>query len=205
MKPNLLQQGVMTLRMVVESEIASLSMPRQFLIFSDAYLDSASHLCAVLKRSPRKLNYARSSVVLSLAFHAIELFLKAAILEKASQENVGSHDVQALNKRYRKLYPGIPYVFRAPFISRDQADFTDLFSPEGMREFQDKRKKNPWDQRHRYPRNRQGQTWNGDVGFEPVSFLIDLKKLKIEIDRLAGLIFSESTAVKKAGRKPALP
>jgi hypothetical protein len=61
-------------RMVHDSEIVSLSVPLQFLAFSDAYLDSASRLCAVLRRSPNKSTYARGSVVLYLTFHSTHIF-----------------------------------------------------------------------------------------------------------------------------------
>jgi len=56
----------MVLKMTAETDLASLSIPLQFLAFSDAYLDSASRLCTVLRRSSRKSNYARGSVVFYL-------------------------------------------------------------------------------------------------------------------------------------------
>jgi hypothetical protein len=120
--------------MVVESDLASLSIPLKFLSFSDAYLDSASRLCTVLKRSPKKSNYARGSVVLYLAFHAIELFLKSAILERNPNEKLGNHDIEVLSKRYKKLYPGMKYEFHPPFISRNEIDLSDFFSPEIIEE-----------------------------------------------------------------------
>ena len=186
----------MTWRMVVESDLASLSIPRRFLSFSDAYLDSASRLCTVLKRSPRKSNYARGSVVLYLTFHAIELFLKSAILERKPNEKLGNHDIEGLSKRYKNLYPGMKYEFHAPFISRNKIDLSDFFSAEIIEEI--KNKPNiPWDQRHRYPRNLEGQPWRGEAGFEPVSFLIEIKKLEADIARLTNLIFPANTMVRR--------
>jgi len=58
----------------------------QFLAFSEAYLYSAANLCSILAASPSESTYPKGAVVLSLTFHGIELFLKAAILEKASDE-----------------------------------------------------------------------------------------------------------------------
>ena len=107
----------MTWRMVSESDLASLSIPLRFLSRSDAYLDSASRLCTVLKRSPKKSNYDRGSVVLFLTRHAIELFLKGAILERKPNEKLGNHDIEVLSRRYKKLYPGMKYEFHAPFIA----------------------------------------------------------------------------------------
>lgn len=181
----------MVLKMTVETELASLSIPLQFLAFSDAYFDSASRLCTILSRSYRKSNYARGSVILYLTFHAIELFLKGAILERSPNEPVGkTHDLQTLNKRYRKVYPDKKFVLDAPFISRDETDIASLLGPEYLININVTEQKNPWDQRHRYPRNRDTQPWAGLVGFEPVSFLLEIKKLKADITRLEGLIFS---------------
>lgn len=194
----------MTWRMVVESDLANLSTPRQFLSFSDAYLDSASRLCTVLKRSPRKSNYARGSVVLYLAFHAIELFLKGAILEREPNEKLTNHDIQDLSNRYNNLYPGKKYEFHAPFISREKVDLSEIFGPEIIEEvkasLEESKKKNPWDQRHRYPRNLEGQPWRGAVGFEPGSFLVEIKKLQAVIARLTNLIFPANTVLRRARR-----
>jgi len=194
----------MTWRMVAESDLASLSIPRQFLSFSDAYLDSASRLCTVLKRSPRKSNYARGSVVLYLTFHAIELFLKGAILEREPNEKLGHHNIQGLSNRYNNLYPGKKYKFHAPFISRDEADLSDFFSPLDLKIFiKESERKNPLDQRHRYPGNREGQAWDGAVGFEPESCLVVIKNLKADITRLTNLIFPANTVLRGTRRKAA--
>jgi len=191
----------MTRRMVVESDLASLSIPLKFLSFSDAYLDSASRLCTVLKRSPRKSNYARGSVVLYLMFHAIELFLKGAILERKPNEKLGNHHIQGLSNRYDNLYKGKKYKFHAPFISSgDKADFSEFFSPEDIEQIRiyikKSEKKNPLDQRHRYPGNREGQPWDGAIGFEPESCLVEIKKLKADIAQLANLIFPANTVLR---------
>lgn len=195
----------MTYRMVVEADLASLSIPRRILSFSDAYLDSASRLCTVLKRSPRKSNYARGSVVLYLMFHAIELFLKSAILEQKPNEQLGNHDIQSLRNRYNNLYPGKKFKFHAPFIISDEANLSDHFSPKDLEEVEseikERRQKNPWDQRHRYPVNREGQRWDGSVGFEPESCLAIIKNLKADIARLTSLIFPPNTVLRGTRRK----
>lgn len=63
--------------MVHFSEIESFRASLQFLAFSEAYLDSAARLCAVLAASPAESTYPRGTVVLSLAFHGIELFFES--------------------------------------------------------------------------------------------------------------------------------
>ncbi len=197
----------MTWRMVTESDLASFSVPRQFLSFSDAYLDSASRLCTVLKQSTRKSDYPRGSVVLYLTFHAIELFLKGAILERNPREKFVTHDIQGLSNRYNNLYRGRKYEFHAPFINKEKVDLSQIFDPEIIEEvktyIEKSAKKNPWDQRHRYPRNLEGQPWHGTIGFEPGSFLVVIKKLKADITRLTNLIFPANNVVRGMPKKAA--
>lgn len=179
--------------MVVESDLVHLSIPDQFFEFSKAYLESASILCGILKRARRKSSYARGSVVLYLTGHAIELFLKGAILlRKPSEKLTNSHDLCALNRRYRKLYPATKHKLVAPFISEDEADLSGALGPESAMKLrshlEEWSKRNPWGQRHRYPRNRELGIWVGAVGFEPVSFHLELKDLKTSVARLIKVI-----------------
>lgn len=187
----------MTLRMVVESDLASLSTPLQYIELSDAFLDSALRLCTVLRRSHRKSNYARSAVVQYLTFHAIELFLKSAILKRHPNEKLNTHDIQALSKRYRNLYKAKKYEFRAPFLAEEISDdvLSKIIGSDNLENFKSFRKKhedeNPWDQRLRYPINDKGHSWSGLVGFEPLSYLLELRKLQKNIRQLAELIFPD--------------
>ena len=178
--------------MLVDSEVVSLTVPEQFSAFSDAYLDSAIRLCTVLARSTKKATYARGSVVLYLAFHATELFLKGAILKKAPKENVGTtHNIGILNNRYKKLYPGKKYQFHLLFTS-EEPDFSKI-EPDKVKEFKIIIKKiekdNPPDQKYRYPQNKKGMPWHGVHGFEPSSFLRELKQLREQFNDISELIF----------------
>ena len=174
--------------MLVDSKIVSLSTPEQFLTFSEVYFDSAVRLCSVLARSTQKATYARGTVVLYLTFHATELFLKGAILKKAPREQIGkTHNIEVLNNRYRKLYPGKKYDFEIPFTS-EEPDFSGI-EPDKVKELRIIIKKfdqqNPRDQRYRYPQNKNGKPWHGVDGFEPSSFLIQLKQLREQFDRIS--------------------
>ena len=178
--------------MLVESEVVSLAVPEQFSAFSDAYIDSAIRLCAVLARSTKKATYARGSVVLYLAFHATELFLKGSILKKAPNEDVGrTHNIEILNNRYNKLYPGKRYQFHLPFTS-EEPDFSNI-EPDKVKDLkiiiEEIEKDNPKDQRSRYPQNRKGAPWNGPPGIEPSSLLRELKQLRKQINEISDLIF----------------
>ena len=56
----------MNWKIVHFSEIESLRASLQFAAFSEAYLESAGRLCAVLAASPAESTYPKGAVVLSL-------------------------------------------------------------------------------------------------------------------------------------------
>ncbi|MBI5591840.1 MAG: hypothetical protein HY881_15320 [Deltaproteobacteria bacterium] len=145
-------------------------------------ISSAIRLCTVLARSTKKATYVRGSVVLYLAFHATELFLKGAILKSVPEENVGTtHNIGTLNNRYKNLYPGKKYMFYLLFITSEEPDFSNI-EPDKVKEYkiiiEKFEKDNPHDQKYRYPQNKEGQPWSGPNGFEPSSFLRELKQLR---------------------------
>jgi hypothetical protein len=189
----------MSWHMVHFSEIESLRTSLQFLTFSEAYLDSAVRLCAIRAASPKESTYPQGAVILSLTFHGIELFLKAAILEKALEEQFGGgtgHDLEHLYRRYTNLYPGKKYVFEVPF-RRGVIDFTGLdprFAEELRDSIAEYERATPNDQLHRYPRNKEGQPWQGIFSFEPNSFSLAISQVQEDIVRLREFIFLDSKA-----------
>jgi hypothetical protein len=168
-------------RMVGSWQIDTSSIPRQFFLFADAYLDSAARLCRVLKRSSRKISYPRGAVVLFLTSHAVELFLKAAILEKSPKEKL-HHDVEQLDATYRVLYPEPQFVFAVPFKTEYLG-----FKPE---EIIEKKPGIPQNQLNRYPSDRFGKNWGGLFAFDPISFLRVIEQLQCDFDRLQKYIFA---------------
>lgn len=180
-----------------EYDLHYLRYPLKLLSFFDAYLDSVSRLCPVLKRSSRKSNYARGAVVLHLTFHAVELFLKGAILARNPNEDLGTHNIQGLSNRYNNLYLGKKYMFHPPFIGTVQGELSKIYGPGNVKKvkifIEESEKKNPLNQRHRYPGNFEGHPWRGSVGFEPGSCLGEIKTLKADIARLTNLIFPANT------------
>ncbi len=161
-------------------QIDNSKIPLQFVLFADAYLDSAIRLCRVLKRSTRKLSYPRGAVVLFLAFHAVELFLKAAILEKNPKEKL-HHDIEQLEVTYRSYYPEKQFLFAVPF----KTEFLG-FQPE---EIIKKKPVLPQDQLNRYPCDKKGRDWGGVFAFDPVSFLPVIEELQHDFKRLRNHIF----------------
>jgi hypothetical protein len=181
--------------MVHFSEIESFSASLQFFSFSEAYLYSAVNLCSILASSPTESTYSKGAVVLSLTFHGIELFLKSAILEKSPNEKFGGkagHDLELLGKRYANLYPGKKFEFEIPFGTEE----VELVEPDPriideLKTFIAEHKKaTPPDQLGRYPRDTEGNPWNGIYAFEPNTFQSVIKKAQDDISRLKELIFN---------------
>ena len=168
-------------QMVGSWQINGMSIPQQFAAFADAYLDSAERLCKVLKISTRKASYERGSVVLYLTFHSVELFLKAAVLEKAPTEKL-NHNIEHYGRRYRNLYPGGKYSFEIPF----KTEYVG-FEPTEVEKL--KKSEPAKDQINRYPTDRNGNEWNGVFAFDPVSFILIIDSLKDDFKRLKAEIF----------------
>lgn len=184
----------MTYKMVSFAEIEKLRASLQFISFAEAYLYSASQLCSNLASTPSQSTYPRGTVVLSLSRHGIELFLKAAILEKKPDERFNGksgHDLEFLGKRYAKLYPGGKFAFEIPFGTEE----IELVTPdpgvveESEKLIADHKKATPADQINRYPRGIDGKPWHGNYGFEPTTFSLEIDRVRKDITRLKAIIF----------------
>jgi hypothetical protein len=173
--------------MVTSDEIERLDAPEQFMAYADAYLDAAARLCSVLARSTRRTNYARGCVVLYLAIHAIELFLKAAILCRKPNERF-SHDLDHIHNRYRALYPRRALAIDIPF----KTEYVGLEPPEIAKA---RKERQPQDQLYRYPRNKEGGQWRGIFGFEPNSFLVTIRQLQKDFERIRSEIFTANLSL----------
>ncbi len=186
----------MAWQMLQFSELQQLPVYEQVLTFAGAYLDSAEVLCDSLSSDKEPANYAHGSVVMSLAFHSLELFFKGCILKSFPAEQFGGkagHDLDALSKRFFKLYPKKEFQFEVPFrheipevVGGMAADkLTELLT-----HIEERKKEDPEDQRHRYPTGVDGKTWDGAFGFEPNSFLVTLRELQHVYARIRPLIYA---------------
>jgi hypothetical protein len=197
----------MAWQMLHFSELQQQPIHEQILAFAVAYLDSAEVLCDSLCSNTERANYAHGSVVMSLAFHSLELFFKGGILKSFPAEQFGGkagHDLDALSKRFFKLYPKKEFQFEVPFrheipeVVGGMA--TDKLS-ELLTHIEDSKKKVPEDQRHRYPTGLDGKTWNGAFGFEPNSFLVTLRELQQVYARIRPLLYATRVRRNDVGRQ----
>lgn len=185
----------MAWNMVNFDEIQALSPSRQFLQFSDAYVDSAELLCSIIAAETSNSSYPKGAVIMSLAFHGIELFLKAAILEESPGERFkgrAGHDLEQLGAKYKELYPNEEYRFEVPFRN-EEASLLDP-DPQVLEELKrcikEHNKTTPEDQLHRYPQDMNGNPWRGLYAFEAQLFLGTIAQVRKDIARLKKLIFS---------------
>ena len=184
----------MPLRMLHFSDLQGLPVPGQFFAFSDAYLDSASYLCDSLCTASQAGTYAHGAAVMSLTFHSIELFFKAAILQRAPSEQFSGssgHDLDHLYRRYANLYPGKDNALDYLPFKRDVPDIEGLdhrLAEELLAAIQQGKKAMPENQIYRYPTDVNGQPWKAILGFEPYSFRQLLKEIKSDFLRIRGQI-----------------
>lgn len=183
----------MTWHMLHSSDLQCKSVPEQFFSFADANLESASVLCERLCIEADHATYAHGAVIISLTFHSVELYLKAAILRKNSDEKCNGHDLDQLKNRYSDLYPGTNCDFDILFSSQapDLHDLETQISEELAHAFRlskEKAREVPEYQLHRYPINKKGMPWAAVLGFEPKSFFCEIQRLKNDFVRLRPLL-----------------
>ena len=157
--------------------LRSLPPPEQFASYALAYLDSAQRLCTILAVSSKRATFERGSVVLYLTVHAVELFLKAAILRKAPAERF-SHDLEHLHNRYKSLYPAKRFqLSKEPFK-------TEYLGMSGAEIREAKQAQPAVDQLYRYPEDKDGKPWIALLGFEANSYAKELAILRSDFERL---------------------
>ena len=184
----------MSWRMLHFSDLQHQTVSAQLIAFANAYLESALLLCKHLCSNAKDANYAHGSVVMSLSFHSLELLFKGGILAIHPDETFrgrAGHDVNALSRRFFKLYPEKEFQFELPFLH----EFPEMVGEEPGKELaalrayaEEYSRRVPEDQRHRYPVDIEGNTWDGAFGFEPNTFLVTLRELQVAYDRILHLL-----------------
>lgn len=170
--------------MLNASELQSLPVHGQLLAFARSYLEAAEALCERLSATTEGSNFADGAVVMSLAFHSLELLFKAGILKAHPNEQFAGrsgHDLTALSGRFFKFYPKREFQFNVPFGYELAKPVEPMAEQElaALRAYaRERESRMPQDQRHRYPIGVDGKPWNGVFGFEPLMFLATLQELQ---------------------------
>jgi hypothetical protein len=152
-------------------ELAHLPFWDRAFWLSRSYIEASQCLCASMLEGDFTSQYSSSRVIIHLARHGVELFLKAAISAATGRPAEPGHNLARLFLRYRHIYPDLRFFIEIP--SRFQVDLNfDLF-PETIEAFHA-----TLDQRHRYPADRNGNDFASPEVFNPTDALAELKILE---------------------------
>ena len=171
----------MNWHMVTDSEIIHLSLPQRFFEYAQAYRNAASVLCLTMTLEDASCTWPNATVVMLLAAHATELFLKGAVLARNPAAMIEHHHIDDLSVEYRKRFPETSFEWDIPF----KTNWSDMAEDE----IEALKKKVPIPSiLYRYPVAKGGKEWSGAFGFEPNSFAEVLEQLKHDFERIKAQI-----------------
>lgn len=161
----------MSYRLITDSEIRDLPAAEQFFQYADAYLRAAINQCDIVALPPAHGRWPDATVALLLAAHAVELFLKAAILLRTPNVDPAGagHDISELNRTFRKLYPEPEFAWEFPFSAVD----LDQDVPKAIAY-----ERSMQSMVYRYPLRRKKEPWHQISALEPSTFKGDLLDLQ---------------------------
>ncbi len=126
--------------------------------------------------------WPNANVVLFLAAHSFELFLKGAVLAKKPNTNFGNgHNLHELQKQYDETF-GETELSLEPFFlteapGRSDAELAGILRSEISRSI-----------RYRYPVDRESKDWPGIHGFSPKDMFGALEELGEDYSRIRSLL-----------------
>ena len=164
--------------MLTNSQLRSLPHPKQLESLAMAYLESAQSLCDALADNPQSASFEKGAVVLYLAAHAVELFLKGSILRKAPNESLG-HDLEHIHSRYKALFPAKRFGFSNMLFTTEYPGMTSREIAAVKRQQPDP------SELYRYTMSKTGEPWKAAIGFEASSFSRSLATLHADFRRIS--------------------
>lgn len=172
----------MNWNMITDSELAHLSLPERFFEYAKSYRNAASSLCATMASEKAMCTWPNANVVMLLAAHATELFLKGAILSRESTALIEHHVLDDLNVEYKRLFREPSFEWDIPFKT-EWGDLTGI-------EIRTLKKATPVvpSMLYRYPVAKGRKEWNGAFSFEPNSFVEVLDQLACDFQRIMAQI-----------------
>lgn len=184
---------------VVDDNIGDYTKPELFFRLASAYADSSHQIVRSMLAGDLPQTFAHAQTIHFLFAHAVELFLKGAILkstdanEKPRRKQRGirptrsknrselrgihpteietHHHLQPLYNRYRNLYP------------KKKFDFTGRIV-ETVKE----NPKSPHSEFPRYPVDRKGNVWEGYNAYTLEMWLTETEQLREDFERLISQI-----------------
>ena len=152
-------------------QISHVGEPQRFVLYAKAYLSSSPALCREMVENEGKRSWPNASVVLLLAAHSVELFLKGAIISRDAGAKVDHHRIPKLVERYEALFSEPEYEIDVPF----RTEYPDVSEEE----VEALKKREPVPSiMFRYPVARPGLEWMGLHALDPATFMDVLTSLE---------------------------
>ncbi len=172
-------------QMITNSEISGMTLPQRFFEYAIAYLNAASAMCSSMVEDQAMRTWPNANVVLLLAAHSTELFLKGAIFSRDPLAKIEHHFLDSLGTEYTRLFPEPQFKWEIPF----RTDWGSLSETE----IQVMRKTLPTpSMQYRYPVSKGGKEWDGVHGFEAGSFMNVLEQVDQDFQRIMAHIAQPS-------------
>ena len=107
----------MAWHMITASELTGLSVPERLFEYAEAYRNASDVLCSKIATDPKSYGWPDAAVVLMLAAHSVELFLKGALLRGFPNEDIGDygHRLEDLSRAYRERFTESIFEWDIPF------------------------------------------------------------------------------------------
>lgn len=194
--------------MLTLADMRSLKVHDQFVSYAHAYRSASAMLCRQMETDDTGYTWPHATVILMLAAHAVELFLKGA-LQKRTGMIIETHDIQQLSEKYREAFQDAAFAWDIPFAiplseTEQIAQAKELWPEIDQAAYKESIKAAPKPSvLYRYPKTfpskeekKKGvkgpQEWRGAYGFTtPTEFLTtldqlgqDFNRLKLELDKL---------------------
>jgi HEPN domain-containing protein len=151
---------------VIDDNIGDYTKPQLFFRLATAYADSSHQIVRSMLAGDLPQTFAHAQTAHFLFDHAVELFLKEAIL-KSTGELKNIHHLRELYGRYRKLYTKKSFEFTGRIL-------------ETVKE----NPRSPHSEFPRYPVDTDGNVWEGYNAYTLETWLTEMKHLRDDLKRL---------------------
>lgn len=176
--------------MITLADIHHLDPPEQLFSYAEAYRSASVVLCHRITGNETFCTWPNATVVLMLAAHAVELFLKGALLKKKVMIS-RTHDIQQLAEKYREKFPELMFDWNIPFANPRSEKEVIANMKQLWPDIDEVKLKESMDLApdpsilYRYPVNKAGKEWPGVYSFTtPTEFLSTLAQLERDFNRL---------------------
>ncbi|MEW6054292.1 MAG: hypothetical protein AB1552_10980 [Nitrospirota bacterium] len=156
--------------MIGSWQIQHLDAPSLCLELGLAHLDASINLCKDMKAGALPDTFHHAKVIMSLAYHGVELFLKFGIGRRNGGICPKGHSLRPLQTKYESLNPDPNLHFVIPFIPA----YLGFSAADIEQKIQDEQ---PFDQHLRYHLNLKGQSWPDIHGFDVETYVSEVTSL----------------------------